>query len=118
MKIYVCHSSSFDYENELYLPLKESQLSKKHKLFYPHDEINTIDIIKHSDLIIPEASYPSTGMGIEIGRAEMFNKKIIFLVKKGLKPSSLLRFVSENIIEYESKRDLIEKLEEYLENKK
>lgn len=33
MKIFVAHSSNFDFKNELYLPLRNSDLNNKHKIF-------------------------------------------------------------------------------------
>ena len=120
MKIYVCHSSSFDFTEELYKPLKESQLERDHEIFYPHDEvgkdINTMDVIKEADLIISEGSFASTGMGIELGRAEMLDKNIVFVVKKGIKPSTALRFLSDDFIEYEFGEDLVKQLNEFIEN--
>jgi len=34
MKIFVAHSSNFDFKNELYLPLRNSSLNNKHIFFY------------------------------------------------------------------------------------
>ena len=38
VKIYVGHSSSYDYVNELYQPLKASKLWDDHILILPHDD--------------------------------------------------------------------------------
>ena len=67
MKIYVCHSTSFDYNNHLYEPLK-SVLSD-HDLIFTHDadsDFHSKDAIDSSDLVLAEVSYPSTGQGIEL----------------------------------------------------
>jgi len=71
MKIYLAHSSKYDFKNELYKPLQSSKLDKEHEIYYLYDVTetpgSTKEIIKNSDLVIAEASYPSVGMGIELG---------------------------------------------------
>jgi len=118
MKIYVCHSCGYDYQKELYEPLRKSQLNKEHELFLPHEgdngRINTTEIIKGSDLIIAEVSLPATGQGIELGRAELFGKKILCIFKKGAKIAGSLRFVSNDFIEYNDKEDMIKKIQAFL----
>lgn len=121
MKIYVCHSRSFDFEKELYSPLKEFFSSQEYEIIFPHDEkdknINTLEIIKSSDLIIAECSYPSTGLGIELGRAEIFNKRIICLVRENIQESSSLHFISNEFIRYKDNVDLTKKLERVMKPK-
>ena len=110
MKIYVAHSSSFDYQNELYEPLKQSGLAKAHKFFLPHDggnPENSKDIIKDSDLLIAEVSYPSTGAGIEIGWANSFGVPIWAVYKEGTKPSSSIKHVAPKIFPYKDSADLV-----------
>lgn len=103
MKIYFAHSTAFDYQNEYYHPIEASPLSQTHKLIFPHKDdnfINTKDIINSCDLVVAEVSYPSTGMGIELGWASAANKPITALFKSGTKPSQSLSAVTSNIIEY------------------
>ncbi len=113
MKIYVCHSSMFDYVKELYEPLRNSNLSKKYELILPHETSKkTFDskkMIPSCDLIISEVSYPSTSMGIELGWANKDNKRILFIHKRGFKISNSLREVSSDFIEYSNSDDLIKK---------
>ncbi len=71
---------------------------------------NSMEVIKNSDLIIAEVSYPSTGMGIELGWANTFNKRVICVYKKDTKPSSSLKVVSNEFIEYTDSTDLVNKL--------
>ena len=56
MKIYVTHSTSYDYHKELYLPLRQSPLDNLHDIVLPHEdgpEINdSKSIISNSDLVI------------------------------------------------------------------
>jgi hypothetical protein len=117
MKIYISHNGSYDYEAGLYAPIKQSELSRQHEIFLPHDgnniDIKTKDIIKDFDLMIAEVSYPSTGQGIEIGLATAANVPVVCLYKSGTKPSSALRFYTDAIIEYYTAEDLTERIDEY-----
>lgn len=118
MKIYVAHASSFDYQNELYTPLRESDLNKIHNFTLPHEywkkPFDSQKNIKESNLVIAEVSYPSTGEGIELGWANSYNIPIICIFKKGTTPSSSLKIISDTFIEYESQEDMIQKLHSYL----
>ena len=117
MKIYIAHSRSFDFINELYLPLKNSELSKKYELVFPHNEnnepFNSKEFFqKDCDLIIAEVSYPATGLGIELGWGDFLNIPIICIYKKNEKISGSLKIVSKSFLEYENQKDLVEKLDE------
>lgn len=117
MKIYVVHSTSMNYIDELYNPLKESKLAFENEIIFPHDKnqnINSKEIISNSDLVIAEVSYPSVGMGIELGWAEDRNVKIVCINKINTKVSSALKFITNDFIEYKDTNDLIQKLEEYI----
>lgn len=119
MKIYVCHSSSFDYKRELYKPIRKSELNNQHEFILPHESSNQIfnskNIIPLCDLIISEVSYPSTGMGIELGWANKDSNRIIFIYKKGSRISKSLRVISSDFIEYTDSNDLIDKLKLFIE---
>jgi len=118
MKIYISHSSSYDYENELYAPIKASELYKEHKIFLPHGpkniDIPAKDVLAKMDLLIAEVSYPSTGQGIEMGLASAANVPIICFFKDGSKPSSSLRFITEKIFKYHNTNDLLGQLKAQL----
>jgi len=117
MKIFVAHSSNFDFKNELYKPLRESALNIKHEILLPQEkgrEIITKDIIKSLDVFIAETSYPSTGQGIELGWADIFNIPIICIFKEGTKISQSLRYVTDNLIVYKHTEDMIDKLDRAL----
>ncbi|MBU1292785.1 hypothetical protein KJ819_01820 [Patescibacteria group bacterium] len=118
MKILVSHSSSYDYETELYEPLKQSALAEKHTFIFPHDvenvEIETNSHIPDTDLLLAEVSYPSTGAGIEIGLVQAANVPTLFLYKKGTTPSSALKFCKGKQTEYTDSADLVSKIEEYV----
>ena len=71
MRIYISHSSKYDYINKIYNPIKNSDLVKTNTFFLPHEDknkiVNTKDIISNYDLVIAEVSLPATGQGIELG---------------------------------------------------
>ncbi len=114
MKVYVTHASTFDYQTELYKPLRASNLNTKHQLILPHENssnlFSTKDFISQQELIIAEVSYPSTGQGIELGWADINKVPIICIYKSGTRPSSGLKMITEHFIEYNSPTDIIQKL--------
>jgi nucleoside 2-deoxyribosyltransferase len=114
MKIYVTHATCFDYIHELYRPLQDSPLNNEHTIIVPHEKnqqpIDSLSIIKSSDLVIAEVSYPSTGQGIELGWANVFEIPIMCFYKKGTKFSSSLHIVTNQLFEYQNHTDLIEQL--------
>ena len=113
MKIYVSHASSFDFQNELYTPLK--QALPEHELFLPHENSNDANqdaknIIETCDIVLAEVSYPSTGQGIELGWADMLHKPIICVYKSGAKPSSAIQIIAASMHAYTSiERSWLEK---------
>lgn len=113
MKIYIGHSREFDFEEELYKPIRESQLNSEHEIILPHEEgksFVTRDIIKTSEVMIAEVSYPSTGLGIELGWANSLDCPIICIYQKNKTISGSLKAVCDNFIEYTDKNDMIEKI--------
>lgn len=116
MKIYISHSSSYDYINKIYNPIKKSDLSKTNTFFFPHENKseNTKDIISSYDLLIAEVSLQSTGQGIEIGWASYSNTPILCIYKKGAEISSSLKFITNHFIEYEDTKDMVGKIKEFL----
>lgn len=117
MKIYVGHSTSYDYKNELYKPIINSNLMNEHEFLFPHlnnNSFNSHDVIKNSDLFIAEVSYPTLGLGIEIGRAEMQNKKILCIYKNNVKVSSSLKYVNVDLLSYDDEIDLVNKISNYI----
>lgn len=115
MNIYISHSSAYDYENEVYKPIKESSLATVHTFFLPHEPQN-MDTdakteLKHTDVLVAEASLPSTGQGIELAQAEAAGVPILCFYKAGFKPSGSLRFATDKVIEYNDAPDFLAKLE-------
>lgn len=119
MNIYISHSGAYDYENELYKPIKESALSKIHHFFLPHEpgnmDTDAKTELKHTDVLVAESSLPSTGQGIELAQADAAGVPIVCFFKAGSRPSSSLRFVTDKVIEYGDTHDLLAKLQTELD---
>jgi len=99
MKIYIPHSTSFDYKTELYAPVRSSAPNFRHEIVLPHEgainPVDTREAIRGADLIIAEVSYPSTGMGIELGWADMMGKPVVAIYKTGCAPSAAVGIVTD-----------------------
>lgn len=120
MKIYISHSSKYDYINKIYNAIKNSDLNKENTFFFPHHKnkvINTKDIISKYDLVIAEVSLPATGQGIELGWADYAKIPIWCIYKKGVQISSSLKFITNDFIEYENDIDMINKIDNYIKDK-
>lgn len=118
MKIYVSHSSEYDYINKIYKPINRSVLNKSNTFYLPHENKNNIidtkDLIGNCDLVIAEVSIPSTGQGIELGWASHSKTPIVCIYEKVAKISSSLKFITDKFIEYEDTEDMIEKIREFV----
>ena len=119
MKIIVTHASSFDFEKELYVPLKKAVEGTGHEFIFPHvwheQKKSTKEFLKDASLVIGEVSHPSTGQGIELGWADTLNIPILFLRRQGAKSSSALKYLRGEYIDYTDSNDLVNKLKGYLE---
>ena len=124
MEIYVGHSSNLDYREVLYRPLRNSKLDKEHSLVLPHENseepFNSKDYLKNEcEIFIAEVSEASTGLGIELGWADLYDVPIICVHKRGSEPSSSLPEVSDTIREYSGNKELLNLIEERInENSK
>ncbi len=117
MNVFVCHSDQFDFKAELYQPIQKSDLLTRHHFYFPHnsdDLSNTLGLIKESDIILAEVSYPSTGVGIELGWAEVFGKRVICVYKSGATVAKSLSFVSHDFLEYRDGEELVRRLDQVL----
>ena len=103
MKIFVAHASDSNFQEELYQPLRNSQLNKDHEIILPqeegHEEV-TRDLIKSCDLVIAEVSNPSTGQGIELGWADAFSIPVVCIYKEGATFSNALHYVCNKFLMY------------------
>ena len=101
MNISISHSTNFDFEKELYEPIKNSFRLRNHTFFFPEDRVqNTRSVIKNCDIMIADVSYPSTGTGIEIGWASTVDKPIYCIYKQGCSYSFSLKFITDKFYEY------------------
>src|SRR3989344_9590701 len=119
MNIVVTHSSGYNFKDELYKPIRDSVLNTQHNFFLPQEkerERITEDMIQNADWVFAEVSYPSTGQGIELGWANIFNTPIVCFYKSGMKPSSAIKHITNTFIEYLDERDLVDKLTNFLKN--
>lgn len=115
MKIFVSHSTKFNYEEELYKPLRNSALNQEHEIILPHEDgqhIQTKDVIRDCDLVVAEVSFPSTGQGIELGWANGSYISIVCFYKEGATVSDSLKYVTETIVPYSSIDTVITKIKE------
>jgi len=115
MKIYFAHSKQLENLKELYARLGDL---KRVEFIFPHAQgnvdVNSKQIINEVDLFLAEVSLPSTGLGIELGRAEAANKPIICVYRSGSDLSSSLKFLTAKFVEYSDPEDLLKKLEIFL----
>lgn len=117
MKIFVPHSTAFDFTNKLYIPLRNSHLNDEHEFFLPNEDGHlevTKELIKGCDFVIAEVSMPSTGEGIELGWASMLNIPILCIYEQGSKISSSLEYVTQEFVEYNNPSDMLKKISVYL----
>lgn len=115
MRIYIAHSRKFDFKNELYVPIRNDEELKEKEFILPHEisdvSSNTRDFYKDIDLIIAECSYPSIGLGIEIGWAFDDNIPVYCIHKKGTKVSGSIYAITQNIFEYKDIDEMLEIIE-------
>lgn len=120
MKIYIAHSRSYNYEEELYQPIRQSELLRNFEIILPHEisqeSNNSRDFYSNLDLIIAEVSYPTTGLGIELGWAFDSNVPIVCISRSGVKVSGSLHTVTDQFYEYENEADLISIITKIIQN--
>lgn len=110
MRIYVSHSRSFDYENELYAPIRTHFSGSAHEFILPHESGSDKDlksVIPTCDLVLAEVSFPATGVGIELGHAEAAGIRVVCIHRIGTTHSSSIRRITDDIREYGSETDLL-----------
>ena len=113
MKIFVAHSSNFDFRNKLYAPLRSSTLNTEHEILLPQEdaiEEITRDMISTYDALIAEVSAPSLGVGIEIGWADAAHVPVIAMYEKDSHPSFSIDNAVSDRFEYTSATDMLDKL--------
>jgi hypothetical protein len=118
LSLYVTHSTAYDFKTNLYIPLRASRINSIHKLILPHEKsdkpYNSKELIAQSDLVLAEVSYSSTGQGIELGWAHLFNVPIVCILKANKPYSNSLSLLTNIFISYQNGIDLVNKLDRYL----
>lgn len=122
MDIYVGHSSSIKYRETLYKSLKESKLAERHNLVLPHEDSDEpFDSKKflenHCDIFIAEVSEASTGLGIELGWADIYEVPVICICRKKSNPSSSISKIFDTTIKYSETDNLAEIIDKELQSK-
>lgn len=119
MRIYIAHPTSIDYKKEIYEPLRNDDFFLEHELVLPHEEgvdiHNSREDYKSYDVVIAECSEPSIGVGIELGWFYDDGKPIYCAYKEGTKPSSAIRNISRQTVEYNNRQDFIDKIKKIIE---
>lgn len=109
--IYIAHSREFDFENQLYLPIRAAKDLPQSNIILPHepghDPNHGRAFYSELDLIIAEVSYPATGLGIELGWASDDNIPIVCVYQSGKKYSGSLHAVTDQFYEYRDTDELI-----------
>lgn len=115
-KIYLAHSSKYDFQSEFYQPIKQSPLMDDFVFLLDTPDFlpNTKKLIKSYDTVVAKIGYSTTGGGIEIGWADAFNVPLILIHNKNFHPAPYYSDMSENIISYDSPEDMVGKLQKIL----
>ncbi|CAN5163861.1 hypothetical protein BH11PAT1_BH11PAT1_7470 [soil metagenome] len=120
MTIYISHSRSFDFQQELYDVLMQSELWGMHTFVLPHEDSESPFPVKdfleseECEVVVAEVSYQSTGQGIELGWAEMLHIPIICISKNNAKISQSLYTVTNKFVSYMDSHDMVEKIKKSL----
>ena len=74
-------------------------------------------ISSECDLMIAEVSYPSIGLGMELGWAEVARTPVLCVHQKDMDISSSLHMVLKDFIQYVDANDLSNKIDSFLRSK-
>ena len=118
MKVIITHSSDLDFETILYRPLMSADFWTDHEILLPQRtglraQI-TREMVRDADLLLCEVSLPSTGQGIEIGWATLFETPIICFHHADAKPSDALQFVCDTFFQYTDEGDMLSNIKDII----
>lgn len=110
--VYVAHAKKFPFKKELYEPIRSSALNETYEFIFPHEEsdapFSSKDFFEREcDVLVVEASYSATGLGIEVGWADAYDVPIIIMYKSKHRISGSLVSMSKNIFSYTSLDEMI-----------
>ncbi len=115
MKIFISHSKDFNFQDELYSPLKNSELAKHHEFIFPYEdgkEIAVKDVIRDCDMVVAEVSKVSFEQGLELGWANGAYITTVCFYKPGSQVSTLLKDITDSVFEYSSMEEVTKKIAE------
>ncbi len=117
MLIQFWHFKKYDYEKELYEPIKNNHLRKNHEIILPYDgaPINSKDTLQKADIFFAEVSYPSTGLWIELWFASMYWTKIVCFCKEGTELPWSLKYVCDDFFEYTNSVNMMNQINTRIE---
>lgn len=115
MKVYAAHAKGFDFHTNWYEPIKQTSWFSD-EVILPHEKTEALfdskTFLQSCDVMIAEVTYAATGLGIEIGWANMMEVPIICFYEEGKKLSSSVKMIADVCISYRSTEELQEKLNE------
>jgi hypothetical protein len=115
MKIFVSHSTKSNFEDELYKPLRDSELAAENEFVFPHEtgaQIVIKDVIRDCDLVIAECTQTDFEQGLELGWANGAYVTTVCFYKTGTQIPESLHAVSENVIAYDSVDSILQKIKD------
>ncbi len=119
MKVYIGHSRGFDYQKELYEPIRKSPELSEYEIILPHEgdsnKSNPKAFYRNLDLFIAEVSYPATGLGIELGWASSGNTPIVAISKVGAEVSGSIHAVTDKFHQYHDEAELTKVIQEIIQ---
>lgn len=74
----------------------------------PDTKIISEESLKSVDIFLVEVSDSATGLGIELGFAKAYGKRIICMHRVNADLSKSIRYVTEEIFEYSSREEMID----------
>lgn len=115
MNIYVGHSTKYPFKELLYQPIKETRLYREHFMVLPHEEtdelFDTRLFLEKCDLFIADVTYPSLGLGIELGWANEIGVPIIAISQAGNPLSKSVGVITKDMYQYQNEAELKEILD-------
>lgn len=117
MDVYFGHPSCIEFREEIYEPIRRSELYTQHNIVLPHEDsdepFDSKEFLREEcDLMISEVSAASTGLGIELGWADSFDVRVVYIHRDGASPSSSVPVVGDKIGTYGNREELVNVMQE------
>lgn len=118
MNIYIAHSREFDYQKDLYQPIRSDSELPQADIILPHepghDPNHGREFYTNLDLVIAEVSYPATGLGIELGWASDDQVPIYCLYRQDCRPSGSLHAVTDKFYSYATESEMLQIMQQII----